>query len=220
MLFTVIGTIAHEYGHIIAARSLGYDTTLHYGSMSYDNSALNAQLDSIYLDNKYEIENDLAFRKKKIFEQGMHKLAYDSFIVLIGGPVQTILTGCAGLLILLVRRKEIKISGMKIADWVAVFLTLFWLRQVFNLLHSIGYTAIFKEGNYFGGDEMYISEYFDLFPGAVPILLGLIGAGISIYVIFRIIPERLRSIFILSGIVGGVTGFYVWFEILGPVIIP
>ncbi|GHA37071.1 hypothetical protein GCM10007103_18010 [Salinimicrobium marinum] len=37
VLFTAIGTISHEYGHIVIAESLGYDTTLHYGSMNYNN---------------------------------------------------------------------------------------------------------------------------------------------------------------------------------------
>ena len=34
VLFTIIGTVSHEYGHIIVAKSLGYETTLHYGSMN------------------------------------------------------------------------------------------------------------------------------------------------------------------------------------------
>ena len=34
VLFTIIGTVSHEYGNIIVAKSLGYETTLHYGSMN------------------------------------------------------------------------------------------------------------------------------------------------------------------------------------------
>ncbi len=36
MLFAVIGTLTHEYGHILAAKSFGYKTYLHYGSMHSD----------------------------------------------------------------------------------------------------------------------------------------------------------------------------------------
>ncbi len=35
VLFTIIGTISHELGHIIVAKSLGYETALYYGSMNY-----------------------------------------------------------------------------------------------------------------------------------------------------------------------------------------
>ncbi|QYA24514.1 hypothetical protein G3I01_02985 [Gramella sp. MT6] len=220
MLFTVIGTLSHEYGHILAARSLGYDATLHYGSMSYDNSALTDRLDTIYLKNRYAIENDLTFDKREEFDRGMKELYADDFKVLIGGPLQTIITGCIGLVILLLRRKRIHRLGMKLLDWVAVFLSLFWLREVFNLLHSVTFGIIFQEDYYFGGDEMYISEYYKWHPGTLPILSGIIGTGISVYVIFRIIPVKYRRVFILSGIIGGLTGFYVWFEILGPVLIP
>ena len=35
ILFTPIGTISHEYGHIAVAKLLGYKTTLHYASMNW-----------------------------------------------------------------------------------------------------------------------------------------------------------------------------------------
>jgi hypothetical protein len=34
ILFTVLGTLTHEGGHIAAAKYYGYEPTLHYGSMS------------------------------------------------------------------------------------------------------------------------------------------------------------------------------------------
>jgi hypothetical protein len=35
ILFTAIGTVSHEYGHISVAKIYGYETSLHYGSMNY-----------------------------------------------------------------------------------------------------------------------------------------------------------------------------------------
>ncbi|PTX44644.1 hypothetical protein C8P64_0626 [Christiangramia gaetbulicola] len=220
MLFTVIGTISHEYGHIIPAQIAGYDTTLHFGSMSTDQSALIKELDTIYAHHTYEIENDLPYEQQEKFDKLMQKLYSDSFWITIGGPLSTILTGCVGLLILINRRKSIRKFGMKFMDWLAVFLSLFWLREVFNLLHAVGYTVIYGGDNYFGGDEMYISEYYFLHPGVVPIILALIGAGVGIFVICNIMPRKFRTEFILSGIIGGPVGFYLWFEILGPILIP
>ncbi|WP_231896351.1 hypothetical protein [Gramella sp. MAR_2010_147] len=188
--------------------------------MRYDNSELSNKLDVIYIENEHEIENNLPYEQKEAFERGMEKFKSDDFLILIGGPIQTILTGCIGLLILVIRRKKIKRNGLNTIDWLAVFLSLFWLREVFNLVHSIIYNIVFQEGIYFGGDEMYISEYLGLSSGSLPIILGFIGLGVSCYVIFKIISKNIRSTFILSGITGGIAGFLIWFEILGPVLLP
>ena len=34
--FTIIGTLSHELGHLFVAKALGYETILHYGSMSWN----------------------------------------------------------------------------------------------------------------------------------------------------------------------------------------
>jgi len=36
ILFTIIGTLSHEVGHIAVAEALGYETKLHFGSMSWN----------------------------------------------------------------------------------------------------------------------------------------------------------------------------------------
>lgn len=207
-------------GHIVVAESLGYDTVLHYGSMNFDNSALNDKLDSIYVNNQFQIENDLPYEQSQEFDKTLTKLGKDGFLVTLGGPLQTLFTGTIGLVILLVRRRKIRKQGLKLGDWLAVFLSLFWLREVFNLLHSVLFEILYKQGNYFGGDEMYISEYAGLGPGSLPIVLGIIGLFISLFVIFRILPSKLQIPFILSGIIGGMTGFILWFEFAGPILIP
>ncbi|MCH4824396.1 hypothetical protein ML462_14580 [Gramella lutea] len=207
-------------GHIIVAESLGYDTELHYGSMSFDTSALNDKLDSIYVKNRYQIENDLPYEQKKQFDETFAKLVNEGVLVTLGGPIQTIFTGITGLIILFVRRKKIQEQGLKLPDWLAVFLSLFWLREVFNLFHSIIFELIYKEENYFGGDERYISEYFGLGSGTLPIILGITGLLISLLVIFKVLPGKLQFPFILSGLKGGISGFIFWFEFLGPVLLP
>ncbi|MGV6832650.1 MAG: hypothetical protein ACWA5P_13945 [bacterium] len=75
----------------------------------------------------------------------------------IGGPLQTIITGIIGLIIFW-RRKKINKNGLRLFDWLGVFLALFWLRQVFNLTISIFSELIKPDGSYFGGDEKKISE--------------------------------------------------------------
>lgn len=219
IVFTAIGTVTHEYGHILVAKYFRYETTLHYGSMNYS-SALNERLVEIYYQNKTAIENDKYFDQKNEYENEIKNLQSNGLWITIGGPLQTILTGLIGLTILFIRKSQIKAFGLKIIDWLAVFLSLFWLREVFNLVTSIGSELISPEGSYFGGDEKYISYGLNLWEGTIPIILGLFGLIISLFVIFKIIPNRLRLTFIVSGFIGGVVGFILWMDILGPKLLP
>ena len=130
VVFTVIGTVSHEYGHILVAKYFGYETTLHYGSMKYDTG------DRISHSNV--------------------------FWITIGGPLQTTLTGLVGLIVIFLRRNHINEFGLRWIDWLAVFLSLFWLREVFNLVMSITSEIISPNGSYFGGDEVYISYGLNL----------------------------------------------------------
>lgn len=219
ILFTAIGTVSHEYGHITAAKILGYETTLHYGSMNYDSSELNDKLIQIYNKYETEIKNNLNFEKRTEYETGIETLKSNGLLITICGPLQTIFTGIIGLIILIWRRKQIHQNGLKIIDWLAVFLSLFWLREFFNLAMSIGHEIISPNGTWFGGDEKNISQGFEIWSGTFPIILGLLGLLISIFVIFKIIPNKIRLTFILSGFIGGIIGFILWMNIIGPELI-
>lgn len=220
ILFTAIGTVSHEYGHIIIAESLGYDTTLHYGSMNYNNSHLSDELYEIYNNNKTEINNGADFDKKAEYKNLIEKLTTDDFLITLGGPLQSTITGTIGLLILLWRRKKIRFNRLKSNDWLAVFFSLFWLREVFNLVMFVGNEIMSPNGNYFGGDEKIISEFLKLGSGTFSIILGIIGFAVSLIVILRFVPNRLRLTFILSGLIGGILGYILWMNILGPKLLP
>lgn len=220
VIFTAIGAVSHEYGHILVAKSFGYDTFLHYGSMNYHFGELKDKLDDIYIDYQTDIEHGNDFEKKAEYQHGLKKLASNGFWIAIGGPLQTILTGTIGLLFLIYRKKKIKLYGLKFIDWLAIFLTLFWLREVSNLVLSIIDEMITPIGSWFGGDEKDISIYLNLWEGTFSVVLGLIGLFITLFVIFKVIPKRLRITFIIGGIFGGLIGFYLWMFIIGPVILP
>lgn len=233
ILFTVIGTLSHEYGHIAVAKYFGYKTSLHYGSMDFypkgylqdkDLEAYQA-LTKDYWNTEYESWPDDVKEKATKYRNILQKRYWEEksnkgLLVIVGGPLQTILTGITGLIILYLRRKSIKIKGLKIIDWVAVFLGLFWLREIFNLVHSLGAEIISPNGRWFSGDEYYISKDLNLWSGTIPIVLGTIGLLISVYIVFKIVPKSLRLTFILSGLIGGLTGFIIWMDIIGPKILP
>jgi hypothetical protein len=105
IVFTVVGTISHEYGHIIVAKYLGYETELYYGSMSYNHSQEEIKFEEIYKKNKSSIQNKEDFPEKATYQRLVKKLYYDNLFITIGGPVQTILTGTIGFILLLFRRQ-------------------------------------------------------------------------------------------------------------------
>ncbi len=220
MLFTVIGTVSHEYGHIVVAKWFGYKTTLHYGSASWNENYGWEEYRAISSKYSYEINNDLTFQRKKEYERIIKRLNDDGLIVLIGGPLQTILTGLIGLTIILFRRKTIRKNGLKLIDWLSVFLSLFWLREVFNVTRSVTLGILKETCSYFSGDEARISTILDLPIGTFSIILGVLGLIISLFIIFKIVPYNKRLAFITGGLIGGISGFVLWMNIIGPKILP
>ena len=185
ILFTAIGTITHELGHIAVAEFLGYSTTLYHDSMNY---------------NSWEASE------------------FHGFLVTLGGPLQTMLTGILGLVILRSRKNKRNTTGFTLWDWLAVFLSLFWLREVFNVVMSVGMELMKPNGTYFGGDEAGLAWYLGIPHGTFAILFALIGLFVVFYIVFKVIPRNLRLIFIAGGLIGGVMGFVIWMNHLGPLL--
>lgn len=98
-----VGTMLHEAGHIAVARGLGYKTTLHYGSMSWEAEDWGAV-------TNFELHSTL---------------------ISLGGPLTNMGLGILGLLWLarLARDDRREFRGQVMA---AAILTLFWSRQLFN----------------------------------------------------------------------------------------
>lgn len=219
--FTVIGTLSHEYGHIVVAKYYGFPTTLHYGSMNYDDTSIEKKLsDSIIKKNEDAVLNQKEYPAKEKLKALWKTINFKDLMVRIGGPFQTILTGTMGLILLLFRRKKIQENGMKILDWLYVFLSLFWLREVFNLMYSVMEAILKGDKKYFGGDEKYIAEMLEIPNGSIAIPLAIIALLIALFVVFKIIPIQNRLNFILGGFCGGILGFILWLRILGPIILP
>lgn len=76
----IFGTLSHEFGHVLVAQILGYETTLHFGSMSWF---------------KNGIDGNLIATPKTILW------------ITLGGVFQTLFTGTLGLVILQVSQTKI-----------------------------------------------------------------------------------------------------------------
>jgi hypothetical protein len=144
----------------------------------------------------------------------------DGIWITSGGPIQTMLTGTIGLILIFIYRKSFSLSNVLSGwQWVLVFLALFWLRQTANLATWIG--GYLLRGNFSGrGDEIRLAKYLGLPNWPILSLTGLIGLVVLTIIIFKVVPVKQRLTFIVSGFLGGIVGYILWLEILGKVIIP
>jgi hypothetical protein len=176
-------------GHIAVAKSLGYETELYYGSMTYyhkgyDEDTTVQKLQTLFsskdsfedfteADREYEREL-LVIINEKFPDNKTH-----SFLMTLGGPVQTILT-CFLRLFILIYRKSKKRKEFKLYDWIGIFLSLFVLREVFNIMMA-GAKYLINGTNSFHGDEFRISIHLGFNQWTIPIITAIIGSIIAIY---------------------------------------
>lgn len=220
--FTIVGTLTHELGHINMAKAFGYKTHLGYGYMNYYDSPLSIEFDTITARNQEAIASNRDFPEKEHLDTLVEKLKISSFLITLGGPLQTIISGTVGFAFLCSWRRRIREYGMKLKDWIFVFISLFWLRQLANPLTGL-MRSIAKGGfNPFGGhsDELVLARYLGWWEGSISLPLALIALGIAIYVIFKILPKPVRFTFISAGFIGGVLGYMIWLVWVGPVLMP
>lgn len=185
ILFTIIGTLSHEMGHIFVAKLLGYTTELHFG----------------FMNTIEEYSSDL-----------------HAFLISSRGPIQTMATGTVGYLLLKSSVKNKAAFSNK--DYVWFFLSLFWLRQVFNLINHFLLSILSEEESFFGGDEFHLSIHLNLPSGFFSVLFGSIGIVICVHVFFFLVKRKNRVLLIGSGITGSLLGFWLWMYELGPTLLP
>ena len=183
---TVIGTISHEYGHLLAAKLMGFNARINYMST--------------WLTNNRQLMTDK-----------------QDFWLKLAGPLQTILTGTIGFLFLSTSFKNTE--RLTKGQWALVFISLFWLRQSANFV--IWLTAYLITGNYSAhGDEINLSRYLNWPDWSIISFTAFIGFMLLTIVIFKFIPKSQRFTFILSGLIGGISGYLLWLVYFGKFIMP
>lgn len=101
IICTIGGTLFHEFGHYLVLKLLGHDAIIRYNSTHP--LMANGQL----MTNK------------------------EYYLMILGGPLQTMITGTLGFIILIIDYKNIKSSNrLSFFQWLFIFITLFWLRQL------------------------------------------------------------------------------------------
>ena len=190
ILMTIIGTITHELGHNLSAKIMGFNSRVNYGMTILENNQNKSMSNKEY------------------------------FLFTLGGPIQTMLTGTLGIALLFLTRKSYnQIENLSILQWIMIFMSLFWLRQIANMFTWV---LFFFINGKFGvrGDEIKIAQYLELPKWSVLLSTAIIGAFVLWQVIFRFIPEKVRFTFIISGLAGGISGYILWLEIFGKILMP
>jgi hypothetical protein len=215
-----VGTVSHEYGHYAVAKYLGYSSKVSYGYTNWNDKATDQFIDSTYLNYSKEIELQLDFPGKNKFYLIQQKQIKDEFWITLGGPSQTMLTGTLGFLLIFSQRKKIRnANALSVYQWVIIFLSLFWLRQLANVVTWIaGY--FFKGQFSLNGDEIGLAIHLGLPTGSISIITAFIALCLLIFIIFKILPAKIRLTFISAGLFGGVFGYFFWLFSIGPILLP
>jgi hypothetical protein len=220
ILFTIVGTLTHELGHYGAAKYLGLTPILHYQSVTLELSKNDIEIDKIYGLYEKEIDAKQDFPAKKRYDELMEIETKNDFIHRAAGPIQTMLTGTIGFVLLIVFRKHFfSTQKLNVKQWLLIFFSLFWLRQVANIFQEIA-SYIFTRKQITYGDENILSSYLSMGNDTLLSITAIIGLAISCIIVFKFIPSAQRKIFIAAGFVGGIIGFVLWMYLLGPKLMP
>jgi hypothetical protein len=216
---TVIGTLTHELGHYSVSKYLGYEASINYQSSAHWDNDLNEYFKYVFEKHSNEIKNNLDFPEKEKYTKTIEKYQSDNFWIILGGPLQTILTGSFGFILLLVyRHKFIKSDTIPVIGWTLIFLSLFWLRQVANLFMAI-LTYISNGQPSHRGDEIRLALHLDLNIWSIQVATGIFGLTV-LFIILRLLPKPMVLTFLISGIFGGTLGYYLWLIKFGQYIMP
>jgi len=220
MFFTVLGTLSHEFGHFAVARFLGYPAKISYGSTYNSDANIRSQYDTIMKKYEKEYKADLAYPSKEQFELEVSKYKANHIFIILGGPVQTLLTSIIAFIFILINIEVFRNqNNLSFGKWLLVFFALFSLRQPANLFTGIiGYLITGKFSN--ANDEAKIDFLLALPPFTSSFITCLLSLSIFAFIFFKVIPKPTRIAFTAAGLAGGVVGFYLWFYVLGPAILP
>ena len=220
IVFTIIGTVSHESGHYLVAKCLGYEARINYATTPWYDKNNEAFLHSHWNLYSEQIRLDQNFPDKEKWDMLKFRQQRDSYWITLGGTLQTILTGTIGLLFLCVFRKRYY-SAIELSFplWLMIFISLFWLRQAANF--CVGAVKFLAHDSFCShSDEFILARRLNIPEWTISTITASIALIILAVVIFKFIPIKQRLTFMLAGIVGGVSGYFLWLIYFGKIIMP
>lgn len=194
----IVGTLAHECGHAIVGGMVGFKTRIAYAFT--------------YCENCYSIYN--ATKGTDAFRFYEYKQSLFTW----GGPLQTIITGLAGIIGLLFVRRKQEIDAYNIKHLLLLVISFFISRNVFNEVLFWTKYFITKELPY-KCDECKLLNYYNANP-LVGHLLILVAASAVLWWITFVLLKKHRLQFIVWGGLGSLTGGLLWLYVIGPRLMP
>ncbi|RWX01667.1 hypothetical protein [Flavobacterium cerinum] len=220
VLCTIVGTVSHEGGHWAVSKYFGNTPKIHYASTSLGFEAKATEFETFYEKNKSKILSREESPEKEKFREINKNVGREKFLITLGGPIQTMITGTIGFLILWFNRKKIyRKYNLTFSIWASIFITFFWSRQILNFIGSLD-TLFETERRAYRSDEPKLSQYLELPHWVFGLITCILGLLLLSWVFFKIIPIRQRLTFLLAGLTGSALGLYLWMDKLGPVILP
>ncbi len=146
--------------------------------------------------------------------------ALENFYIIAGGPIQTLLTGTAGLILLFINRNSFHPEKLLTSwQWLIIFISLFWIRPTANFILWL-WSSFNGEANMLHSDEIKLARYFYWPEWFLLFINAVIGALVLLIIILRFIPIKVRLTFMMGGLTGGITGYFLWLELFGRYIFP
>lgn len=144
----------------------------------------------------------------------------DHFLIVVGGVASTLAIGTTGLVLLYVNRRSFaSATSLTLRQWVAVFLSLFWLRQLTNGL--FGLSRYLRKGTFRSrGDETVIDRYFHFPYGSTLLPTAAIALVVLAFICLKVIPRKQLPTFLVALAVGGSVGYYLWLVKFGRILMP
>ena len=201
----IVFTWLHELSHFAVAKFLGFDSRIQYGQTFSQNPKTQAYIDSVF--SKHHEGNKLTdFPGKTALMAIARKYNKDHFLITSAGPIENILMGTFGLILLFIFRKSFNhVETLSIKQWVLIYIALSWVSETVNLF--IWLVHYFLKGHFSrGNDEIKMAHYLHLPEWTIINFTGLLGLIVLATILFKLIPKLQRLTFLLSGLIGGGLG--------------
>ena len=203
VLTIIIGTITHEAGHYYTSKALGYDAYFAYG-MVYT-TGFNKEASKVWEEER---ENP-NMERINIYQKKRNK-------IMLGGPLTSIFIGLAGTLFLLIKRTKDKSKSL--LTWIIIFFSLFILRCVY--IGLCGLNKLFSQTINLKSDEEKIFWHYEIDMQTGFILLALLPLPLVLFTLKKWLTKKEWVSFLVAGALGIPAGFYLWYVVLGPVLLP
>ncbi len=219
--FSLTAILIQLVAFVPVAKYFSYDISVSYNATGLCKSHIEETfIERLYKQYAYEIDNNLEFSNKSQLLKFEKKQNLELLLIDGIAPLICIVLGILGFVYLLKKRNSYNVTDFSFKQWIAVFLSLFWLRWLLLLVVYIIFIGFNKKDTSLIINETNIAYTFNISPLFILVPLGLAGALICCITIFIFLPKAYRSMFLVAGITGSIVTLLLWFKLVGTLLLP